>query len=280
MIKRKRAIYTILFLAALMSALLLTACAKKEASEKIVAVVNDYKMTGEDFNYESKEVLHMGKALGDIPVTKEAVLDALIIKEILLQEAERRGLDKDKGFMKTIELYWEQTLIRNLLTKKSSEIEKAVTVYGGEITDYYNKTKERIKAKVLVLADKRAGQILLGYAGDDIEEHVRRESEKFSLLYVIPARLYTLGEDNTPLEDSIFNIRKKDRELIEINGKCGLVIIEERISLEPEPLSAVRKDITKLIKMKKERELMNEWIDTLRSKARVRINKKVLEELQ
>ncbi len=280
MIKRKRAIYTILFLAALMSALLLTACAKKEASEKIVAVVNDYKMTGEDFNYESKEVLHMGKALGDIPVTKEAVLDALIIKEILLQEAERRGLDKDKGFMKTIELYWEQTLIRNLLTKKSSEIEKAVTVYGGEITDYYNKTKERIKAKVLVLADKRAGQILLGYAGDDIEEHVRRESEKFSLLYVIPARLYTLGEDNTPLEDSIFNIRKKDRELIEINGKCGLVIIEERISLEPEPLSAVRKDIAKLIKMKKERELMNEWIDILRSKARVRINKKVLEELQ
>ena len=258
----------------------LTGCAEKQPSEKVVAVINDYKMTGEDFNYESKEILHVGKLIGDIPVTREDILDALIIKEILLQEAQRKDLDKDKDFLRSIELHWEQTLIRNLLTKKSREIEKAVAVYEDEVVAYYDNMKEAIKAKVLVLRNERAGRILLGYEGDDIESYTRERAEKFSLSHVIPGRRYILGEDNSPLENSIFNIAKdKKRDLVEINGKWGLIIIEERLPIEAEPLSAIRENITRLIKMRKERQLMNEWIEGLRSKAYIKIDKKVLEEL-
>ena len=258
----------------------LTGCAEKQPSEKVVAVINDYKMTGEDFNYESKELLHVGKLIGDIPVTREDILDALIIKEILLQEAQRKDLDKDKDFLRSIELHWEQTLIRNLLTKKSREIGKAVAVYEDEVAAYYDNMKEAIKAKVLVLGNERAGRILLGYEGDDIESYTRERAEKFSLSHVIPGRRYILGEDNSPLENSIFNIAKdKKRDLVEINGKWGLIIIEERLPIEAEPLSAIRENITRLIKMRKERQLMNEWIEGLRSKAYIKIDKKVLEEL-
>ena len=256
----------------------MTGCARKKTSERIVAVVNDYKMTVEDFNYESREVLRMGRLLGETPVTKEDILDALIAKELLLQEAQKRNLDKDRNFMKTIELYWEQTLIRDLLTKKTREIEKTTAVYENEIVDYYNNMKNKIKAKVLVFGNEKSGRKLLSYKGD-VAEYAQRESERFSLLYVIPSRLYTLGEDNSPLENSIFNVESgKNRDLVQINGKWGLIIIEEEIPAEPGPLSAARNRIVKLIKTRKEKALMNEWIDTLRSDARIKIDKRVLSE--
>ena len=278
MIIREKSIFTIALLSVLIAALSITGCARKKTSEKIVAVVNDYKMTVEDFNYESREVLRMGRLLGEIPVTKEDILDALIAKELLLQEAQKRNLDKDRNFMKTIELYWEQTLIRDLLTKKSREIEKTTAVYENEIVDYYDKMKNKIKAKVLVFGNERSGRKLLSYEGD-VAEYAERESERFALLYVIPSRLYTLGEDNSPLENSIFNVESgKNRDLVQINGKWGLIIIEEEIPAEPGPLSAARDRIVKLIKTRKEKALMNEWIDTLRSDARIKIDKKVLSE--
>jgi len=280
MITSKRPVFLIILFFVLAVVLSMAACARKKTSQEIVAVVNDYKMTVEDFNYEAKDVLRMGIIIGDIPVIKKDILDALIVKELLIQEAQKRNFDKDKNFMKTIELYWEQTLIKNLLTKKSREIERAITVYENEILDYYNKMREKIKATVLMLANEKTSRKLLKFKGD-VAGHAAAEPEKSSLLYVIPSRIYTLGEDSSPLENDIFEISSsKQRELISINGKWAMIVIEERIPSEPEPFSDARDEIMELIKTKKEKELMDKWIDMLRSNAHIRINKKVLNKLR
>ena len=276
--KLKKSIHAITFLFALALILSLAACARKERPERVVARVNNYAMTVEDFNYESKDVLRMSKILGEVSITKSDMLDALITKELFLQEAQKEDLDKDKDFMKTIELYWEQTLIKNLLTKKSKEMEKKIRVYENEITDYYNKMKYKIMAKVLVFTDERQARKLVGYSGD-LVEHVRSTPREFS--YGIPSRWYILGEDNTSLENSIFNIAPdKERDLVKLDGKWALIIIEERAPNTLQPLVVIRSDIERRITAQKEREIMQEWIDGLRSKARIRIDKRVLEELK
>jgi len=279
MMKDRRDKFILIFFLILIAILSMTACARKERQKRIVATINDYKMTVDDFNYESKEVLHMGRLLGEMPITKEDVLDALIVKEILLQEAQKENLDKDRDFMKTIELYWEQTLLKNLLSKKSKEIEREIMVYEEELIDYYNKMKNKIRATVLVFDNKKSPQRLLTYAGDIIE-YAKREKEKFSLLYIIPSKWYVLGEDDSSLEKYIFDVdSNKDRELVKIDGKWALVIIEERIPSEVEPLPVLRDEIVRRIRMRKEQNLMNKWIDGLRLKAHIKINKKVLSEL-
>lgn len=280
MSKNKRSIHVVAFLSAVITILSMTACARKEGPERVVATINDYKMTVEDFNYESKEILHTGRLLGEVPATKEDILDALIVKELLLQAAQEEDLDKDKLFMKTIELYWEQTLLKNLLMKKSKEIEKKVMAYENDISDYYSKMKHNIRAKILVFNDERSARRLLNYSGD-VTEYVKTNQDKFPLAYTIPSKLYILGDNNTSLESSIFNVQSdKARELAEINGKWALIIIEERIPSNVEPLSAIKDKIVKTVKMKKQREIMNEWIEGLRTKARIRINKKTLQKLQ
>jgi len=183
------------FFAAVMCCLIITSllegCGRRKASEKVVATINNYKMTVEDFNYESKEIFHMGRLVGHMPDTKEEILDALIVKEVLLQEAEKKDLDKDKEFLRSIEMYWEQTLIKNLMKKKFVDIQNKVTVYEEEVIDYYH------------------------------------------------------------------NMMKDEQR----------------------PLEGVRRNIKREIKSKKERDLLDEWIEDLRSKSRIRVDKKVLNEL-
>ena len=61
---------------------------------------------------------------------------------MLLQEAQRQAIDREKGFMKSIENYWEQALLKILLERKSREISGLVHVYDNEIEAYYKDSGE------------------------------------------------------------------------------------------------------------------------------------------
>ena len=280
MLQHKRHGFKIALFAVLTAVLFIAGCAEKKRTEKVVAVINDYEMTVEDFNYESKEVLRNGKMFYDIPVTREDVLEALITKEILLQEAQKENLDKNKDFIRAIELYWEQTLLKNLLVEKAEQIAKKTVVYEDEINDYYNKMKTMVKAAVFVFADEKAARRAFNHKGD-ISEYMRQKLEKISLVYTLPSKWYVLEEDYSPLAYGIFGIdENSDKGLIKVNDKWGFVAIEERAPNEVEPLSVLRKEVADSIKKRKEKESMDEWIGILRSKANVRINQKVFNALR
>lgn len=93
-------------------------CCKPERSlpeDKVLARINNYTMTVDDFRGSAR-------AIGG---TKEEVLEELITRNILLQEAQKQNFDKDKAFMKEIERYWEQTLLKLLIKKKTAEFSAA-----------------------------------------------------------------------------------------------------------------------------------------------------------
>ena len=103
---------------------ILTGCGKQDSESLILATIGDYNMTIEDFK---EEVTHSPYAIQNIS-DKKYLLELAIRKQVLIQEAQKQGLDRNKSFMKTIERYWEQTLIRDLLTKEAQKIqEKGLT---------------------------------------------------------------------------------------------------------------------------------------------------------
>ncbi len=183
----------------------MTGCAEKRGSDRVIVTINDYKMTIEDFDCESSEVLNMAKVLGETPVTKQDMLGALITKELLLQEAQGEKLDMEKDFMKTIELYWKQTLLKNLLTRKSEEIARTITVYEDEIRNYYDRMKSKIKATIILCNNEKSARRLLE-CKDNIRKYAEKEPKKYLVKYVIPSKWYVLGREETPFEYSIFSI--------------------------------------------------------------------------
>jgi hypothetical protein len=70
---------------------------------------------------------------------KEKFLKDLISRKLLLQEAEQMGLDKEPEFLKEVERFWEKTLLKNIIYRKSKELSGEVSVYEDEIRAQYEK---------------------------------------------------------------------------------------------------------------------------------------------
>jgi len=135
-----------LFYCVLIFYFIFTGCSSgnTEGDNRVVAQVNNYRMTVEDLRYELNNIAHDEKGLLGTQMGRREFMDRLLEKEILLQEAQRLGLDREKDFMKTIESYWEQALLKLLLEKKSNEILGFIHVYDNEIEEYYRDSEERL----------------------------------------------------------------------------------------------------------------------------------------
>lgn len=100
-------------------------CTKNPDKSQIVAQINNYQLTLADFKQEAE------MSLTGAP--KELILQDIITKELLLQEAQKMDLDKDKYFMKEIENYWKQSLIKRLIDIKGTEFLAAVKLTDEEL---------------------------------------------------------------------------------------------------------------------------------------------------
>lgn len=150
----KKALYLIFIVLLIMN---LNSCAREKPSKEVLATIDDYTLYTEDFLFETQ--LYPPSHLERL--TKEQILDDLIQKKLLLLEAQRQDLDKDPAFMKMVEHFWEQSLLRSLLEKKSKEIlsslkvpeeersQKASQMMQQWVEDLKKSTKIRINKEAL-----------------------------------------------------------------------------------------------------------------------------------
>ncbi len=90
---------------------------------KVIARINSYELMASDFEADARLIMTNIPLSGDIlENAKEKALNEIIIKKILLQEAQKESFDKDSRFMKEIERYWEQALLKLLINKKIDEL--------------------------------------------------------------------------------------------------------------------------------------------------------------
>lgn len=111
-----RNIISLMLIAA--SVLSLFGCAEERSKKVVIATIGDYFLYEEDFLSELS--LYPPEYRNKIP--KDQLLNDIIEKKVLLLEAQRQGLDRNPEFMKMVERFWEQSLLRSLLNKKSEEI--------------------------------------------------------------------------------------------------------------------------------------------------------------
>lgn len=123
--------------------LFISTCSNRKEEKDIVAQINDYYMSVEDFKQDIKVLLTYRPQSIKTPEDKIYILNDLINKEIILHEAQRLNLDKNKEFIRTIENYWKQTLFVALIKKKANEISDSVSVYDDEIKNYYEDLKSK-----------------------------------------------------------------------------------------------------------------------------------------
>jgi len=118
------------------------ACSKDGGkSGPTVARINDYQLSQEEFQRQLAAELEYRPEVKLTPQVRERFLDEVIGKELLIQEAVRRGLDREPVFIGIMERHWEAALIRRLLEKRGDEIQARIMVPEEEIQGRYERMK-------------------------------------------------------------------------------------------------------------------------------------------
>jgi hypothetical protein len=115
-------------------------CGQGPDKGQVVARINRYQATVDDFRQEA--------AMNLPGASRDQILDDMITKELFLEQAQKMGLDKDERFMKEIENYWKQTLIKRLIRIKGEEFLAAAVVGDDEVKAGYDRLVEESEGRI------------------------------------------------------------------------------------------------------------------------------------
>jgi len=144
----------------------LFACGKTQMADKgpYLAQVGDVEITEADLESEMQNLPDYAQSMFEGKEGKKRFLDEVIKKEILYQEALKKGLDKSPEFKQKLEEFKKLTLISDLLEK---EIMSKSGVSEQDMKDYYEKNKadfvatSQIKASHILVKTKEDAQKIL-----------------------------------------------------------------------------------------------------------------------
>lgn len=108
----------------------------QDKKQRTLAKVNNYQIGQYEFEADFKASSY-GRT--DTLESRKEFLKAIIDRKLILQDAEAKGLDKDAAFLKMIEKFWEQSLLKLALDRKSKEVAGSGMVSDKTIKDTYDK---------------------------------------------------------------------------------------------------------------------------------------------
>ena len=263
------------------------ACAKKEGQKgSDLAKVGNVTITQADIEREIKNLPDFAQKLFEGSGGKERFLNELVKKELLYQEALKKGLDKNTEYLKKVEDFKKITLIGHLLEK---EIESKAKVTDQDVKDYYEKHKEDFApvsqirmSLILVKTEEEAKKILERLnKGEDFAKVAKKSSvdlnsaknggdlgylsrgQMTSELEAVAVRLKT-GEVSEPIKT------QSGYQIIKVTDKkIGKVVEFER----------VKNFISQQLSAGKQKEVFDSYIESLKKSYKVDINKEAISKL-
>lgn len=208
---------------------------------KPTIVVNDRIIT----EFEFKEMLPSKPYY----MTKDQYIDSIITRQLLIQEAVSQEINKEESFRKSVESFYEQSLIKILLDRKSDSL--AVDVTDREIEKYQELSHSKIYISKLLyptLDEALAGK---NFTLQKIESDFIDISDDLKFIILDLEK----GQSSAPLvsNSGVVVYRLEDIESRE-TGKIQEADLE-RISL--------------FIQDKKKEALMDEWTKNLKENSEI-----------
>ncbi len=259
------------------------ACAKKgEEKGPYLAKVGNVKIMQADLEREMKNLPGFAQKMFEGSDGRERFLNELIKKELLYQEALKKGFDKDAEYLKRVEDFKKITLVGTLLEK---EMASKATVSDQDIKDYYEKHKEefavgQIRAShILVKTEEDAKKILERLKkGEDFAKIAKKSSiDPGSAKNGGDLGFFSAGQMVPEFE--AVAIKLKPGEISEpVKTKFGYHIIkvtDKKIGKSVE-FEKVKSYISQRLSAEKQKGFFDSYIEELKKKYTVEINKEAV----
>ena len=134
-----------------LSLALLVGCQSKTSQEgaaspkktgQTVAEVNGSAITTDEFKAEVENLPPYLRPMAETPDGKKELLDTMIVREIIMQQAKKDGLDKSPAVLAKIEELKQRVIVEAFLKKK---IEEQANLSDADLKKFYDENKDKFK---------------------------------------------------------------------------------------------------------------------------------------
>ncbi len=139
---------------------------KAETDSPVLAKVGKSVITADDFVRQISRVPEWARPQFKNKEGKKQFLDELIKKELIYEQAQKMGLNRDKEYLDAVEEFKKMTLVSLILKK---EVEEKSMVDDAEVRKFYDENQDKFTIGTQV----RASHILV-----DTEDQAKEISEK------------------------------------------------------------------------------------------------------
>lgn len=241
-------------------------CGKKTGQEE-VAKVNGSSIHLKEFEKELALASRRDPNLAMDDKAVEEVLNTMVDRKLLIQEAVKKGLSKDERFLDAIKTFWEQTLVRELIEVKEKEWAEKISVTDEEVMNYHARMAFRVTLKAASAKDEAEAVKFKErlYKGDDAD------IKGVETMTILAENIKTID----PLYGA-FGLNEGEASALK-SGKSAIAVkVIKKEPLKAPPLQEIAPRIkAKLLGEKKEAAL-EQWLDSIKASARIEIDKNKL----
>lgn len=141
-----------------------TGAKDEKKSGQVLAEVNGSAITSADYTKEVEALPPYLKPMTETPEGKKELLDTMVVRELILQQASKEGIDKSQAVSDKLEELKKRIVVEAFLKKK---VEEQAKMSDAELQEFYNKNKEKFKtgeqvraSHILVKNETQAQEIL------------------------------------------------------------------------------------------------------------------------
>ncbi|MCM2359684.1 MAG: peptidylprolyl isomerase [Geobacteraceae bacterium] len=152
---------------------------KKEQKGQVLAEVNGAVITTEDFKKEVEILPAYLKQMAASPDGRKEMLDSMVVRELVLQDAQKQGVDKSPEVAAKMEDMKKRVIVEAYLKKKVAE---QADIADADLQKFYDQNKEKFKtgeqikaSHILVKSEKEAQDVLTQLKGGAKFEDLARK---------------------------------------------------------------------------------------------------------
>ena len=278
-------LYSYIILLVILPLAFLAGCGREPSPlDKTLVTVADKSITIKDFKNKFSKLPKHYQAVAE--KNKKNLLDDMIVESLFLEDAIRKGIDKDKE-VKDILIEARKKIIIAKFVK--TEVDDKVKVSEDEMKAFYEEHKDEFKAPemwrashILVASEGEAKDVLSELSkGKNFEDIARAKSIDATSSRGGDVGYFRKGQVVPEFENTCLNLNVGETSAI-VHTQFGYHIIKltDKKSEALEPYESAKPKIENALKLKKRNELFDKLVVSLKEKYRVHVDSDAMKDLE
>ncbi|MDR3578995.1 MAG: peptidylprolyl isomerase [Oryzomonas sp.] len=253
---------------------------KKEG--QVVAEVNGSNITTGDFNNELKNLPEYLKTMAETPQGRKEMLDTMVIRELILQQAAKDGLDKSPEVARKLEDLKKRLIVEAFLKKR---VETDAKIGDDDLKKFYEQNKDKFKtgeqvraSHILVKTEKEAKDVLAQIkAGGKFEELAKKYSVDSSAAKGGDLGWFGKGSMVPVFEKAVLSLKEGQvSDVVKSDFGYHIIKLTGKRPAGVRPFEEVKDQIKAAIMPTKQQEVFQKIKDELKKSAKINIKEDVL----